>query len=122
MQEFIQDEDSFLISEELGEFNGCFHIRSRFAVLPAFEGIKQNFIQWAIVSERGHPFLSRTLQNIVELVRGESFHASEVNVNFGGEKIRWKQIVCTTGPGVYTASIREVVSEQIPGLRYRLLR
>lgn len=109
------------MSEELREFAGCFHRRSKFELVPPFDGKVKNFVQWAIFSEPRHPFLSRTLRNIVELVRKERAYVADVNANFGGDKIRWKRIVCTTGPGVFTASIREVVSEQIPGLKYRIV-
>ena len=29
--------------------------------------------------------------------------------------------MCLTGPGVFTASVREVVAEMIPDLRYRIV-
>ena len=61
-----------------------------------------------------HPFLTRALENIVEVIHNEYISNSYV-IPYG-----YLRVVCATGPGVLTASAVEVILQQ-PNVSYRLL-
>jgi hypothetical protein len=65
---------------------------------------------WAIFSEPRHPIIKRTLINIVELLRLEYLRQSALKLQF--YDMRWKRVMCTTGPIVLTISTKQFFLEE----------
>ncbi len=61
---------------------------------------------WAIISAPRHPFIIRSLENVVEIIRHE-YLMDPVMRNLWTE-FRWQSIMCSTGPSMMTASARQV--------------
>ena len=66
----------------------------------------RRFTQWAFFSKRNHPLLKRLLGNIVENIRLQ-YYGKSPNILLSTEP-RWKPVVCTTGPNMWTATILEM--------------
>jgi inositol phosphorylceramide mannosyltransferase catalytic subunit len=62
------------------------------------EGNPDLYVQWALVSEAGHPFLKRTLDLILENIETNRFP---------------HDVHAMTGPGVYTRAINECLAENL---------
>ena len=65
---------------------------------------------WAIFSEPRHPIIKKTLSNIVELLRLEYLQQSALKLQF--YDMRWKRVMCTTGPIVLTVSTKQFLLEE----------
>lgn len=63
------------------------------------------YVQWALVYEAGHPFLEKTIANVVKNLRNNA-HPHDVHA--------------MTGPTVYSDSIRECLAEN-PNIPHRCL-
>ncbi len=63
------------------------------------------YVQWGLVYEAGHPFLQRTLENILENIKNNPYPHN---------------VHKTTGPTVYTDSIKECLKEN-PNIPHRFL-
>jgi mannosyltransferase OCH1-like enzyme len=61
------------------------------------------FVQWALVYEKGHPFLQKTLDNVLDNIRNNR-HPHDIHK--------------MSGPTVYSNSIRSCLSED-PAIKYR---
>lgn len=73
---------------------------------------------WALAAAPGHPFLARTMKNIVEVLRHEYLMDPVMrDLKFA---FKWMSVMCATGPYLMTASAREVIMENPPGLKYKL--
>jgi len=69
------------------------------------EGNPGLFCQWGLIFNREHPFLKRTLEKVLDNILQ---HRYPHNVHQ------------TTGPGVYTSAVNEIIAEQ-PDVSYRIL-
>lgn len=61
------------------------------------------YVQWALVFEKEHPFLQRTINKVLDNIRNRRFPNS---------------VHKTTGPSVYSEAIRECIKEKV-GTNYR---
>lgn len=64
------------------------------------------YVQWGLVYEAGHPFLKKTLENVMENI-SKNPHPHNVHK--------------TTGPTVYTDSIKQCLAEQ-PDIPHRFMK
>ncbi len=71
----------------------------------SYEGNPGLYCQWALIFNKEHPFLKRTLENVLNNIR-EHRYPHDVHA--------------TTGPTAYTRSINEIMNEQ-PGVGYRVM-
>lgn len=71
----------------------------------------RTLVSWAVFAEPKHPFIRRTLENIVELIRLEYLRKSALKLRYYDHK--WKIVMCTTGPTVLTVSVKQVLLEQV---------
>ena len=62
-------------------------------------------IQWFIVSEPFSCFLRKTIENVVRIITGQ-YNGEKVLTGFAAEE-SFMMIVCSTGPGPFTAAIRD---------------
>lgn len=69
-------------------------------------------INWAIFTKPRHPFLLRTLENIVEIIKHEYTHKSVLNIRRHDH--RWKVLTCSTG-FAFTYTLREMLVENALG-------
>lgn len=69
------------------------------------EGNPGLYCQWALISDKEHPFLERTLQKVLENIQTHRYP---------------NDVHSTTGPKVYTDAVNEVISEN-PAVNYRKL-
>lgn len=77
-------------------------------------------VSWAIFARARHPIMLRTLENIIDLIRKEYLRKSVVNIHPRYD-VKWKLVMCTTGPPVLTASARELVLDyNETGVQYTL--
>ena len=63
------------------------------------------YVQWALVYDKGHPFLHKTLDNVLDNIRNNR-HPHDIHK--------------MSGPTVYSDSIRSCLSED-PSIKYRSL-
>ena len=119
LDSFVGVNDSLILTTESGPYkDGCyrkdFHL-SR----PAFDKTLNRSIVWdhywkgrrmaqfVFFAKPRNPVLGRFLENIVEQLRLEYMEQSPIYRRQGEPK--WKVIVCTTGPDIWTTSIYEMV-------------
>ncbi len=67
------------------------------------EGNPGLYVQWALVYEKGHPFLAKTVENIINNIKSNQYP---------------NDVHKMTGPTVYTASINECIKKD-PSILYR---
>lgn len=77
----------------------------------------RNLVSWAIFAAPRHPIILRTLENIVNLIKHEYLRDSVLKMQ--RYDVRWKFVMCTTGPVVLTASARQVYLEH-PNITLRV--
>jgi hypothetical protein len=100
-----------------------FHLHSAFHAALETPSIFQwwqgkTILQWMFVTEPKHLFLSRILENIVELVHSEYMHDSKIGIPLVGEN-KFLPVICGTGPVVFAASILEVITgDELRGTNY----
>jgi hypothetical protein len=114
----IEATDQMILCREHSVYaNGCYHKDyhlSDYAMIQKYgENIDfsqlyggRRFTQWAFFSKRNHPVLKRLLENIVENIRLQ-YYGKSPNILMSTEP-RWKPVVCTTGPNMWTATILEM--------------
>lgn len=62
-------------------------------------------VSWALFVQPRHPLMLHVLTNIVDLIKNEYFLASQIHMM--KYDVRWKKCMCSTGPSMLTASMRE---------------
>lgn len=85
LREFILEDDSALVTDEIP---------------PTY------YVQWGLVYEAGHPFLQRTLENVLDNIKKNPYPHN---------------VHKTTGPTVYTDSIKECLQEN-PDIPHRFMK
>lgn len=112
--------DRFIVATENNIFHDCYspdfrlnQTSSKGVSAGAFGG--KIVLQWGFCSQAQHPFLSQVLTNIADLVQrlytASPYLSADLTAPFFS-------LICTTGPGVFTASILEALEKQ-PDLPYR---
>ncbi|MCF6359345.1 MAG: hypothetical protein L3J29_01120 [Cyclobacteriaceae bacterium] len=75
------------------------------AAIITEEGNPGLYVQWALVYEKGHPFLAKTVENIINNIKSNQYP---------------NDVHKMTGPTVYTTSINECLKKD-PSISYRKL-
>jgi len=121
LSQMISNTDSFLFGTEKNEVFDCykenFHLNSSMTKTTAPFWTNQILLQWLLASEPGHPFLTRTLENIVEMISLEYNHQSAIACPLTNE-FGFHGVICATGPMVFSASVLEVIDKD-PHVPYR---
>lgn len=133
LDNMIEPLDEMIISYEKNGFDGdvCYiprHHLSDWATFRNNETYKKivrskvfnGYVvpNWAMGAAPGHPFLARTMENIVEVLRHE--YVMEPVMRDLKFAFKWMSVMCATGPYLMTASAREVILENRPNLNYKL--
>ena len=113
--------DSFIISTEGNPLGRCYrpayHLNRSVAHSIADWWGGRTILQWLVISEPGHPFLRRALENMVELISLE--YRRESVLDYPPDQGPVSAIFCCTGPNVFTASVLEVINELESNVSYR---
>jgi hypothetical protein len=70
-----------------------------------FEG--RMLLQWILISKPRHEFLAQTLFNIVKTIKFSYMRDNDYLSQ--SLKAPYFSIICSTGPGVFTASVHQVI-------------
>ena len=125
----VQPDDTLIVSYEKNGFNAnrCYIPRYHLSDFSTFRNESKRdrqifynrcLLNWAIISAPRHPIILAVMENAVEIIKHEHFHDSvmrSLNAAY-----RWEAIMCATGPSLLTATAREVILKDIPGITYRL--
>lgn len=125
----IEPLDTLIVSYEKNGFNAnrCYipryHLSDFYAYRNESDRDKKIFnhrclLNWAMVSAPRHPIITATIENAVEIIRHEYLSDSVLRSLTGA--YRWEAIMCATGPSLLTATAREVILKEIPGMTYKL--
>lgn len=125
----IEPLDSLIISYERNGFNAnrCYIPRYHLSDFYAYRNESNRerkvfhhrcILNWAMVSAPRHAIIAATIENAVEIIRHEYLSDSVLRSQSGA--FRWEAIMCATGPSLLTASAREVILKDIPGVTYKL--
>ena len=69
-------------------------------------------VNWAIFSTARHPVLRRVLSNIVDVFKTEYFEQGAIKKQREAPwYLPWHSVICSTGPSILTASMRELLLE-----------
>lgn len=131
LDNMIEPKDELVISTEKNGFNGdvcyipTYHLSDfttqkkyeQFQDLKVFQG--NTIPNWALAAAPRHPFIARTMENIVEIIKHE--YVMEPVMRDLQYAYRWMSVMCATGPYVMTASSREIVLENPPNLVYKVV-
>jgi mannosyltransferase OCH1-like enzyme len=120
-EKMVAPDDGIILTKEPNEYQDeCykndFHL-SDTSLIKTFnsssyvKGINdgRTLASWAIFSEPRHPIIKRTLENIVELLKLEYLRQSALKLQYFDMK--WKRVMCTTGPTVLAVSAKQVFLE-----------
>eukprot|EP01041_Mallomonas_annulata_P003231 gene3231-6393_t len=123
LREVVQKNDSFIFSWEGVDrfpcYNETFHLYRKLStnhstrIIPSLPDKK--FLQWLFFSEAKHSFLKQTLENIVEIIELEYYRKSVLLPNLPIVH----EILCVTGPDLFTHSIIEVIQRLQMNVSYR---
>ncbi len=82
------------------------YLRKKYPKYKGYDNIAGNkmLASWGIFSAPGHPIIKETLQNIVEVIRGE--YIRKPLVYMMNTEPRWKIVMCATGPTILSGTIR----------------
>jgi len=111
VDEFLTIKDKFILSTERNDAHKCYNSDYKLYMNPkntnALYG-RKSLIQWLIISSPRHPFIIRTLVNMVDIVKNEYLKTSVMSTTVKNHKT-FLTLICSTGPGVFTASVNEVL-------------
>lgn len=117
----VKADDEMIVTFELNHYEGdwCYSPNSKLstilttkqhpssATLNLFHG--RNILNWCIMSMPRHYFLRKAMENFVHLVKLEYIGLAALKIQ------KWdtfsKYVYCTTGPSLFTASLREASIE-----------
>jgi mannosyltransferase OCH1-like enzyme len=119
LNNIIKDDDELVLAMELNDFDGdwCYSPNSKLSTiyskkyhplaltLNIFNN--KNILNWCIMSAPNHFFFEKVLENFVHSVRLEYIGLGELKMNKHDNFS--KHVYCTTGPSLFTASLREAV-------------
>jgi hypothetical protein len=108
LSQIIQPTDRFLFGAEKNAFHDCYcpqyHLNNTNTTFFA-EG--KQLVNWLLMSSPRHPFVTQNLHNLVMLVKRQFF---EEKYLYEITREPFFKIICTTGPGLMTSSVAEVLS------------
>ena len=101
--------DRFIFGTEKNDYGQCYDPSYRLNhTNSAIFAKRGQVINWLLLSVPKHPFLTQTLYNIVDTVKFEYLGKTFLHPSALVHPINY--ITCTTGPGVLTASMSEVLA------------
>jgi hypothetical protein len=108
--------DRFIYGTEKEPYGNCyspnFHLNQ---TSTASFGDGLSVINWLLMSSPRHPFLAETLRNIVDVTKRQYFGrpnylSNDVLHRRNDKASAHYEIVCSTGPGILSASMSKVIS------------
>ena len=111
---FIKPTDKFILSIERNRLIQCYQPSYHLHSTPEMLG-NHTMIQWLLISAPQHPFIAQTILNVVEVIK--SIHLSK-SVLVPAMSY-FHDMICTTGPPIFTYSVRQIVSSSTADLGYR---
>eukprot|EP01038_Epipyxis_sp_PR26KG_P008516 gene8516-11513_t len=129
LDSMILPDDTLIVSYEKNGFNAdrCYIPRYHLSDFSTFRNASKRsynifynrcLLNWAMVSAPRHPIIFHVMKNAVEIIKHEYFKESVMRSH--KEAYTWEAIMCATGPSLLTASAREVLLMDMPGVTYRL--
>jgi mannosyltransferase OCH1-like enzyme len=129
LDKMVEPLDTLIISYEKNGFNAnrCYIPRYHLSDFYAYKNESQRdrkvfhhrcLLNWAMVSAPRHAIIAATIHNAVEIIRQEYLSDSVLRSLTGA--YRWEAIMCATGPSLLTATAREVILQDLPGVTYKL--
>lgn len=129
LDKMIEPLDELIISYEKNGFNAnrCYIPTYHLSDFSTFRNAsKRNrhvfhdmcLLNWAIVSAPRHPIIAAVMENVVEIIRQE--YLSDSVMRSLNAAYKWEAVMCATGPSLLTATAREVILKDLPGLSYKL--
>eukprot|EP01031_Cornospumella_fuschlensis_P024212 gene24212-29281_t len=124
LETIVRPDDEMIVARERNSFHHtCYHrdyhlakidLERRFGGSIDYASIYggRKFVQWAFFAKPRHPVLRAILENIVEIIRRDYFQLPAVYILHS--EPRWKMIICTTGPDVWTTTIWEMYLRKDP--------
>jgi Glycosyltransferase sugar-binding region containing DXD motif len=122
LEDLVHVNDTLIVSIEKNEFRDNCYVKSHHlsahalsekfpngtSFLRTFLG-NRLVVSWGILSAPQNPVILRVLQNIVEVIRGE--YVRKPVAYMLNTELRWKIVMCATGPSVLTHTLREYALE-----------
>lgn len=118
LDEVIEPDNELILSQEPGHYHStCYHdnFYLKDETMATYYNVSLNtvtdindgktIVSWAILASPRHVYMREAMGSIVELIKLEYLRQTVVTVNFWEPK--WKLVMCTTGPAMFTASIRK---------------
>ena len=113
LDSYLKPDDGFVFATESNKYPGCyqedFYLGSAqynneqfLATLPF---TKYKLVQWMLIARPRHPVMLAALRNIVSIVK----HLYLKKPVMLGSTTNRARLVCTTGPDLLTATMREVI-------------
>lgn len=131
LEEVVQPSDRFILGREKHKYgDSCYHRKFHLAGEAISEkynvtGVGDLFggrgiLQWLFLAEAEHKILRQIILNLAEVLRLE--YLGGFSMYRLATEPTWKFIICGTGPGLWTSTIREmVVSKELAEDEWRLL-
>lgn len=124
LDDVVRPTDQLVVSFEKNGFNGnrCFVPRAPLSDFNTFEqhvknmsiipsDVQKDFqfviLNWAIMSAPRHLVMAHVLHRLVQVIRNEYLHTPYMRML--NNEYGWAQIMCATGPSLFTASMRDYV-------------
>ena len=109
LHDIVEKDDEFIFGIEKNKYGGCYDPAYPLnftgkALQSSSDG--HMIVNWFLLSRPGHPFLEQNLKNIVQIFRDIKYGKAVINAAWFLPKV-----ICATGPGVLSASIDQVISD-----------
>jgi len=123
LSQVIYPNDSMILSTEGNPLGRCFkpsyHLNISVTHTIAEWYQNKSILQWMIISQPGHMFIQRALENIVELVQLE--YQKKSVVEYESNESTAMLVFCCTGPVLFSSSVLEVINEKHTNVTYRYI-
>ena len=117
----IGEQDSFVVAQEKNAYvDNCFtqtHHLAAGRMMADYNLTEEHPVghifggriitNWGIMSGQRHPIMQRIIENVVEALRQNYLRRPVVHML--RYDFKWKAVMCTTGPSMLTATLREMV-------------
>ena len=114
----LRADDGFVFGTEANEYGACystdFYLGAEALHDPAFVDAlpftKFKLVQWLLVARARHPVMRAALHNIVQIVK--QLYLRRAVMMMQAPRHSLKSLVCTTGPDLLTATLRDLLWRQ----------
>jgi mannosyltransferase OCH1-like enzyme len=110
INQIIKNEDRFIFGSEKNMYGDCYAPSYRLNKTDSHQFAEGRIVvNWLLMSSPKHPFLSEALYDVVDAIRQQY-----LKQHYLYEKVRpaFFQIICSTGPGLLTAAMSEVITNR----------